>query len=445
MNEQALALPEGATPLGLGDPPGVGPYRFLARLGFGGMGVVYLARDAEAGEWVAIKTLRQADLANADVRQRFEAEADCARQITSPRTARVLADGSREDPPYLVTEFIEGPPLPDVIDRRGPLGSDALHAVAIGVADALAAIHAAGFVHRDVKPSNVLLDESGPRLIDFGIARSLDAAEGLTQTGMLMGSPGWVAPERLGGGQAVAASDIFGWGQLVAYTATGRHPFGPGDPQQLTERTLTMAPDLTGLREPLLGLVAAALSKDPLVRPTASALLSELLIPRDEPTAEMAVATLWESSAHAGLVTKPVKRASRRSWIGTAPFLWMGAGALVAAGALAFQQPWKDEAPTQRVEVTVPATVTQTAPQVAPSQGGRRSSPVQNPVTGSATPRPTTEIPASSSPAASPTATPKPTVTTSRTSTQKPTNPDTETETDGEADDQPSERSSTGG
>jgi serine/threonine protein kinase len=431
VNEQALALPEGATPLGLGDPPGVGPYPFLARLGFGGMGVVYLARDPDTADWVAIKTLRQADLGNTDVRQRFQAEADCARQITSPRTARVLADGSREDPPYLVTEFIEGPPLPEVIDRRGPLEPDALQAVAIGMADALAAIHAAGFVHRDVKPSNVLLDESGPRLIDFGIARPLDAADGFTQTGMLMGSPGWVAPERLAGGQAVAASDIFGWGQLVVYAATGRHPFGPGDPHQLTERTLTLAPDLAGLREPLLGLTGAALSKDPLLRPTASALLSELLIPREEPTAEMAVASLWESSAHAGLATAPLETAvpkkGPRSWIRTAPLLWMGAGALVAASVLAFEQPWKDHAPAQRVEVTVPATVTQTAaPQVAPTQGVRRSSPASSSASSSATPRPTVETPASS-----PTVTtePKPTATTSRAGTTEPESPAAEPST----------------
>jgi serine/threonine protein kinase len=300
------------------------------------------------------------------------------------------------------------------------------------VADALAAIHAAGFVHRDVKPSNVLLDESGPRLIDFGIARSLDAADGLTQTGMLIGSPGWVAPERLSGGAAVAASDIFGWGQLVAYAATGQHPFGPGDPQQLTERTLTLAPDLTGLREPLLSLVGAALSKDPLVRPTASALLSELLIPRDEPTAEMAVATLWESSAHAGMVTKPVKNASRRSWIRTAPLLWMGAGALVAAGALAVQQPWKDQGGTQRVEVTVPATVTQTARQVAPSQGVKRSSPAQSSVSSSATPRPTTEAPVGTGPAETPTPKPTPKPTTSRATTEEPASPGTGNGTESE-------------
>ncbi|MEO5874777.1 MAG: protein kinase [Streptosporangiaceae bacterium] len=405
-----LALPEGATPLGLGDPQGAGPYRFLARLGFGGMGVVYLARDPGSGEWIAIKTLRQVDLGNDDVRLRFEAEADCARQITSPRTARVLADGSREHPPYLVTEFIEGLPLPEVIEQRGPLQPDALHAVAIGMADALAAIHAAGFIHRDVKPSNVLLDESGPRLIDFGIARPLDAAGGLTQTGLLMGSPGWVAPERISGGQAVTASDIFGWGQLVAYAGTGRHPFGPGDPLALTERTMTLAPDLTGLTEPLRSLAHTALSKDPALRPTASALLASLLVPRGEPTAEMAVATLWESSAHAGLVTAPVRPAPprSRSWIRTAPFLWMGAGAVVAAAALVAFQPWSGEGPGQRVEVTVPTTVTRTAaPQGTTSRSNRPSqipatggSPTVRPSSGS--PKPTVTAPSQPTTAPSP-------------------------------------------
>jgi serine/threonine protein kinase len=235
---------------------------------------------------------------------------------------------------------------------------------------------------------------------------------------MLMGSPGWVAPERLAGGQAVAASDIFGWGQLVAYAGTGRHPFGPGDPQQLTERTLTLAPDLTGLAEPLHSLASAALSKDPERRPTASALLTELLVPRQEPTAEMAVATLWETSFHASLATAPLAAAppkKRRSRIPAAPFLWMGAGALVAAAILVVQQPWQGKSPAQRVEVTVPATVTQTARQADPNPGVRRTTPPVSSV--SSTPKPTlpeTSAPSSSVPTK--TAEPKPTPSTSRVS-----------------------------
>jgi serine/threonine protein kinase len=278
-------------PLELDDPVTVGAYRLRGRLGSGGMGMVFLAGDPD--QPVAVKTMRAADLGNPSARARFRAEAECARRLSTSATPKVIADGSDEPVPYLVTEYISGPNIAQVVIKDGPLQADALYAVAIGVADALAEIHRAGIVHRDVKPSNVLLAEDGPKIIDFGIARQLDSTGGVTQTGMVMGSPGWVAPERLTGGPATPAADVFCWGMLVAYAATGRHPFGSGDASQVSERILTLSPDLTKLNEPLRGLVKAALSKDPAMRPKAAKLREALMSPRHEETASQAIQHLW--------------------------------------------------------------------------------------------------------------------------------------------------------
>lgn len=347
-------LPDGAQLLRLGDPAEAGRYRLVGRLGFGGMGVVYLGLDPDTGERVAVKTLHAADVRDPDLRLRFRAEADCAGKVASRRTARVLSDGSGQDPPYLVTEFIDGPTLSQVLSAHGPLGEGALQEMAIGVADALAAVHAAGIVHRDVKPSNVLLDSSGPRLIDFGIARPLDAVDGPTRTGLVVGSPGWVAPERLTRAPAATATDVFGWGQLIAYAATGRHPFGPGTAVQAARAA---GPDLRGLGEPLRGLVEAALAEDPRLRPEAPDLLSTLLFPRTEQTAALAVASLW---APAGADPERRGHPWRRT---TGRMLWMTVGAALTVAVLQVENLGDGSGPSHdRPEVTAPATAPPTAP-----------------------------------------------------------------------------------
>ncbi|WP_289514042.1 MULTISPECIES: serine/threonine-protein kinase [unclassified Nonomuraea] len=255
----------------------MGPYRLLGRLGEGGMGTVFLAR-APTGRFVALKVVK-AEFANQEgFAARFHAEVDSARRVASFCTAQVLDNGNTGDGrPYMVTEYIAGTPLSDQITRHGSLDPGPLHGVALGVAAALAAIHVAELVHRDLKPANVILSLSGPRVIDFGIARALDRESGFTLSGELLGSPGWWAPEQVRGEPVSPAADIFAWGCLVAYAGNGRHPFGRGDPITLAHRVLNTQPDLGTLPPPLDDLVRLATSMDPAQRPTAQDLLIALV------------------------------------------------------------------------------------------------------------------------------------------------------------------------
>ncbi|MEV0312395.1 serine/threonine-protein kinase [Nonomuraea fuscirosea] len=269
--------PTGAAPLRPTDLREIGPYRLLGRLGEGGMGTVFLAR-APTGRFVALKVVK-AEFANQEgFAARFHAEVDNARRVASFCTAQVLDNGNTGDGrPYMVTEYIAGTPLSDQISTYGALDPGPLHGVALGVAAALAAIHVAGLVHRDLKPANVILSLSGPRVIDFGIARALDRETGFTMSGELLGSPGWWAPEQVRGEVVNPAADIFAWGCLVAYSGNGRHPFGRGDPITLATRVLNTPPDLGALPAPLDELVRRATSMDVASRPTAQDLLIALV------------------------------------------------------------------------------------------------------------------------------------------------------------------------
>jgi serine/threonine protein kinase len=269
----------GATiqPLEPGDPRTVGPYVLEGRLGAGGMGTVFFGRSERDSKLVAVKIVR-ADLAgDTAFRARFRAEVLAARRVAGSCTARVL-DADPDCPqPYLVTEYVDGIPLEQAITRDGPMSPSSLEGFAVGVAVALTAIHAAGIVHRDLKPSNVLLSAFGPKVIDFGIARALDGTGSLTMTGMVMGSPGWMAPEQLVGQPVTPAADVFLWGVLVAYAGTGRHPFGSGSMDAIAYRVVHHRPNLSGLDGRLGELVAAALYQEPNRRPAARTLLLELL------------------------------------------------------------------------------------------------------------------------------------------------------------------------
>ncbi|MEU7747060.1 protein kinase [Nonomuraea sp. NPDC049158] len=269
--------PTGAAPLRPTDLREIGPYRLLGRLGEGGMGTVFLAR-APTGRFVAVKVVK-AEFANQQgFADRFHAEVENARRVASFCTAQVLDNGNTGDSrPYMVTEYIGGTPLSDQIAKYGALDPGPLHGVALGVAAALAAIHVAGLVHRDLKPANVILSLSGPRVIDFGIARALDRETGFTMSGELLGSPGWWAPEQVRGEAVTPAVDIFAWGCLIAYAGNGRHPFGRGDPITLATRVLNTPPDLGALPAPLDELVRRATDMDPAQRPTAQDLLIALV------------------------------------------------------------------------------------------------------------------------------------------------------------------------
>ncbi|GGK69707.1 hypothetical protein Sme01_15320 [Sphaerisporangium melleum] len=267
----------GAEALLPADPPAIGPYRLLGRLGQGGMGTVYLA-EAPTGRHVAVKVVKAEFTVDEGFAARFHSEVVNARRVASFCTAEVLDNGNADDGrPYMVTEYIAGTPLSRQISKYGALEAGTLHGVALGVAAALAAIHVAGLVHRDLKPANVILSMSGPRVIDFGIARALDATQGVTRSGELLGSPGWWAPEQVRGEEITPAADVFSWGCLVAYAGNGRHPYGRGDLITLASRVLAGRPDLGTLPAPLDRLVRQATHPDPRSRPTAQELLIALV------------------------------------------------------------------------------------------------------------------------------------------------------------------------
>jgi serine/threonine protein kinase len=264
-------------PLETSDPRTIGSYEVVARLGFGGMGTVYLGRDQRERN-VAIKLVHPHLASDPEFRARFAAEASAGQRLPAFCSARVIGVGNHEERPYLVAEYIEGAPLSRLVQDDGPLDLSSLHALALGTAAGLAAIHSAGLIHRDVKPSNIIMTLGGVRIIDFGIARALEDTSGYTRTGIVMGSLGWAAPEQLEGATPSPSMDIFGWGCVVGYAATGEHPFGgSGGPNTRAWRIVHGEPDTTGVPEPLRPLVASALSHVASERPSAERLLLALV------------------------------------------------------------------------------------------------------------------------------------------------------------------------
>ena len=279
---QPLSLGEGGSlarePLRDHDPSRVGRYRLTARLGAGGMGVVYLGMDLDSdGSQVAVKVLRPELADDPEFRARFGREVTSLMLVRGECTVRVIEADTTSSQPFMVTEYAAGPSLSEYIDANGPLGADMLYGLATGLAEALTAIHAAGVVHRDLKPSNVILGQSGPKVIDFGIAQTLDATS-VTKTGMMVGSAGFMAPEQVTG-RAGQAADIFAWGVTVAYAASGQPPFGTGESLAIVYRILHGSPDVAAVPAALQPLVMAALAKDPQRRPTAHELLDLLTRP----------------------------------------------------------------------------------------------------------------------------------------------------------------------
>ena len=257
-----------------GDPGYVGKYRLLGRIGRGGMGQVFLGQSP-GGRMVAVKLIR-ADLAgDPDFRARFAREVATARTISGIFTVPVV-DADVEGPqPWLVTAFVDAPSLADAVASRGPLGPAPALTLAAGLAEGLEVIHAAGVVHRDLKPSNVLLADDGPRIIDFGISRAANVS-GLTRTGWVTGSPGFMSPEQAEGRPAGPASDIFSLGSVLAFAVTGHEPFGAGTAPALLYRVVHSQPDTSGLPSLIRPLVEHCLAKDPRQRPTASQIVAEL-------------------------------------------------------------------------------------------------------------------------------------------------------------------------
>jgi hypothetical protein len=248
----------------------LGRYRLREKLGEGGMGVVYLASDS-SGEPVAVKVLRQGVPSEATARRRLAREVDTMRRVHSPFVAEVLDADVEGDPPYIVTRYVAGQTLENVVTNGGPLSGEALANLARGLSAALVAVHSAGVVHRDFKPGNVMLVDGQPVVIDFGIAQAPDSTR-LTMTGMFMGTPGYLAPEVIEGRAGTAAADVHSWGATMAYAATGRPPFGTGQFEAIFYRIVHGQPDLDGMPAPLLPLVVSALARDPARRPGAAEL-----------------------------------------------------------------------------------------------------------------------------------------------------------------------------
>ncbi|MFB8169434.1 protein kinase [Kitasatospora purpeofusca] len=289
-------------PLSATDPREVGPYRLLARLGGGGMGRVFLGRSP-GGLTVAVKLVRPELAEDPRFRRRFAQEIEAARRVGGFYTAQVVDADAEADPPWMVTSYIPGPSLGEVVARHGALPVATVAVLGAGLAEGLAAIHACSLVHRDLKPGNVVLAEDGPRVIDFGIARALDATSGLTGT-TVIGTPGFMSPEQILRNPATPASDVFSLGAVLAHAATGRPPFGEGPTEAVVYHVVHEEPDLAGLPPALAPLVWSCLAKDPKQRPGVAEVLTRCA------AASAAPATVWLPPDVTAMIDEQVRRTS---------------------------------------------------------------------------------------------------------------------------------------
>jgi len=251
-------------PLSADDPRQIGGFSVRSRLGAGGMGRVYLA-FSPGGRAVAMKVVHPGLAADPEFLRRFRNEVAAARAVSGMYTAPVVGAGIDDDPPWLATAYVPGPPLAEVVSRYGPLPETAVWRLAAGLTEALRAVHACGLVHRDLKPGNVLLAADGPHVIDFGISRAFEGTA-VTSTGMVVGTPGYMSPEQAEGQQAGPPSDVFSLGCVLAYAATGNAPFGGGSAASVLYRVVTGEPDLSGVPANLRQVMTACLAKDPAER-----------------------------------------------------------------------------------------------------------------------------------------------------------------------------------
>ncbi|MFG1852469.1 serine/threonine-protein kinase [Actinomadura geliboluensis] len=295
-------------PLTARDPESIGGHRLIERLGEGGQGVVYLAENENGGR-VALKALHD----RGGSRDAFLREISAARKVAPFCTAEIWDAGEDDDLSYVVTEFIDGPSLRELVSENGTQSGPALYRLAVGTATALAAIHEAGIVHRDFKPGNVLLGPDGPRVIDFGVARFLDAT--VTASSTVIGTPSYMAPEQLAGEAVGPAADVFAWGATIAYAANGRPPYGQDTIPAVMNRILKGRPDLGGLTGALRDLVAQALHKDAAKRPHSRDILLRLLEHSNGPITASEALTQGRALASADDLTLTNERTARWSTV----------------------------------------------------------------------------------------------------------------------------------
>ncbi|MFC7329902.1 serine/threonine-protein kinase [Marinactinospora rubrisoli] len=325
------------------DPERIGPYPVVGRIGAGGMGSVFAARDDRRDGYVAVKVVRDELATDPEFRARFAREVDLVQRVHSPCVPAFRGADTESTTAWLATEYVPGPTLREYVRANGALSGGKLLALAAGLVEALHAIHGQGIVHRDLKPGNVILGPSGPKVLDFGIARAIGETA-LTRTGGVVGTAGWMSPEQYGGGQVTEQSDIFSWGALVAFAATGREPFGAGAPNALAYRVLKSDPDLEGTPGELRPLLEAALAKDPAARPTAGQALRAVerlwrstravdAAPGQDPATAVTTLLNAEWTGMAAAPPKPPRKRRRRPLLVAGAVL--GALTLLGGGALA--------------------------------------------------------------------------------------------------------------
>ncbi|MGV9772589.1 serine/threonine-protein kinase [Streptosporangium sp. NPDC003464] len=269
------AQPYDARQSGTQTPQGwLGPYRLIGSLGRGGQGTVHLALTPQ-GQKVAIKVLHEHFTGNQVVRDRFLREVEATRRVATFSTARVLDVNINDDQAYVVSEYVDGVSLEQLVRDQGPRTEDGLTRLALATAGALAAIHRAGVVHRDFKPANVLIGADGPRVIDFGIARALDQVT--ATSGNIMGTPAYMSPEQLAGGTVGPETDVFSWAATMIFAASGRVAFGEDTIPAILNRVINHHPDLSALPQSLRPLASACLEKQPGNRPTAADIMLRIV------------------------------------------------------------------------------------------------------------------------------------------------------------------------
>ncbi|MFI6578951.1 serine/threonine-protein kinase [Nocardiopsis sp. NPDC050513] len=253
------------------DPGHIGRYRLTHRLGAGGMGQVYLALTP-SGRQLVVKVIRPEYAEDDEFRARFAREAEAARHVGGFHTAQVVDADPGADAPWIATAYIPGPSLHAAVRADGPMRGPELRALVLGLAEGLEAVHACGLVHRDLKPENIILAQDGPRIIDFGIARPLDATN-LTATGAVFGTLAYMSPEQTEGQRVGPASDVFSLGTVLAFAATGANPFAAESMAATVRRLIGPPPPLVGVSDDVAGLITACWARDPGTRPTPGRLL----------------------------------------------------------------------------------------------------------------------------------------------------------------------------
>jgi hypothetical protein len=348
------------------DPRLIGPYQLLGRLGAGGMGRVFLGVSA-AGRPVAVKVVHAELAADPEFRARFSTEVAAARKVSGLFTALVVDADVDAAVPWLATAYVAGPSLSEAVRNSGPLTAWSLLALAAGLAKSLTAIHAAGVVHGDLKPSNVLLAPDGPRVIDFGISQAAEAAP-LARAGLVVGTPSFMAPEQAAGEEVGPRSDVFSLGAVLAFAATGRKPFGAGPPAAVLERVVRVAADLEGAPAEVRSLIEQCLAKDPLRRLTAAELLAGV-------TAAQAAMEPRSKPAPAGADRpgKPRAHGGRRRPLITAAAVAVILGASAGYGLNAVTQHQRDD--------------DRALSQIAARMAARPAGPVPKPVPSAPAPR----------------------------------------------------------